>query len=137
MFEGDRKTPGDIKIIDFGSATSFDEEEDLKTKLGTPYYIAPEVLKKKYDSKCDLWSVGVITYIALSGLPPFNGATDAQILKKVEKSKQSYDAQIWKTVSDQAKDFINQLLTKEPEMRPNAQQALEHPWLLNDVETEE
>lgn len=65
-----------IQIIDFGTSVFCDDKEYLDEKLGTPYYIAPEVLAKKYGSKCDLWSIGVITYIILSGIPPFNGATD-------------------------------------------------------------
>lgn len=62
-----------IKIIDFGTSLYYTENEKLTEKLGTPYYIAPEVLAKSYDYKCDIWSCGVITYIVLSGIPPFNG----------------------------------------------------------------
>mmetsp|Transcript_24774 Transcript_24774/g.21999 ORF Transcript_24774/g.21999 Transcript_24774/m.21999 type:complete len:169 (+) Transcript_24774:252-758(+) len=65
-----------IKIIDFGTSLVHSENKLLDEKLGTPYYIAPEVLNKKYNEKCDLWSIGVITYILLSGMPPFNGNTD-------------------------------------------------------------
>ena len=65
-----------IKIIDFGTSLVFDENKKLDEKLGTPYYIAPEVLAKNYGPKCDIWSCGVITYIVLSGIPPFNGASD-------------------------------------------------------------
>jgi serine/threonine protein kinase len=59
----------------------------LDEKLGTPYYIAPEVLAKSYGAKCDIWSIGVITYIILSGIPPFNGASDQEIMKKVKLGK--------------------------------------------------
>jgi len=65
-----------VKIIDFGTSVIFDESKKLDEKLGTPYYIAPEVLARNYGSKCDVWSCGVITYIVLSGIPPFNGASD-------------------------------------------------------------
>ena len=65
-----------IKIIDFGTSLVIQDGEKLDEKLGTPYYIAPEVLAKNYGSKCDIWSCGVITYIILSGIPPFNGASD-------------------------------------------------------------
>jgi calcium-dependent protein kinase len=61
----------------------FKDDVKLKEKLGTPYYIAPEVLSKSYTSKCDIWSVGVITYILLCGQPPFNGDNDKEIMKKV------------------------------------------------------
>jgi len=113
-----------IKIIDFGTSLVFDENKKLDEKLGTPYYIAPEVLAKNYGAKCDIWSCGVITYITLSGIPPFNGASDQEIMKKVKSAKVSFADPVWAQVSDQAKDFITQLLTKEQDKRPSAEQAL-------------
>lgn len=65
-----------IKIIDFGTSQHFTPDQSMSQKFGTPYYIAPEVLKKNYTSKCDIWSIGVILYILLCGYPPFNGAND-------------------------------------------------------------
>ena len=65
-----------ITIIDFGTSGIFDNNKKMDQKFGTPYYIAPEVLKNNYDEKCDLWSIGVIMYILLCGYPPFNGAND-------------------------------------------------------------
>lgn len=118
-----------IKIIDFGTSVSFSEESVLNEKLGTPYYIAPEVLAKNYGPKCDLWSCGVITYIVLSGMPPFNGSTDQEIMKKVKIGKFTFADPVWNNVSEQGKDFITQLLTKDPDQRPNAAQALNHPWI--------
>ena len=112
----------------------FDENKKLDEKLGTPYYIAPEVLAKNYGSKCDIWSVGVITYIVLSGIPPFNGATDQEIMKKVKIGKFSFSDPVWATISDNAKDFITQLLTKDQEKRPSAEQALNHPWIMQAKE---
>jgi calcium-dependent protein kinase len=118
-----------IKIIDFGTSLVIDEGKKLDEKLGTPYYIAPEVLAKNYGQKCDIWSCGVITYILLSGIPPFNGATDQEIMKKVKIGKFSFSDPIWNSISDQAKDFITQLLTKDQNKRPSAEQALKHPWI--------
>jgi calcium-dependent protein kinase len=69
-----------LKVIDFGLSTTFDAKINLKTKAGTPYYISPEVLEGKYDESCDIWSSGVILYILLSGVPPFYGDTDPEIL---------------------------------------------------------
>lgn len=69
-----------IKIIDFGSSIRCDPDEILKDKIGTPYYVAPEVLRRQYNSKCDIWSCGVITYILLSERPPFNGDSDEEII---------------------------------------------------------
>ena len=118
-----------IKIIDFGTSLVFDENKKLDEKLGTPYYIGPEVLAKNYGAKCDIWSCGVITYIVLSGIPPFNGASDQEIMKKVKIGKFSFSDPVWSTISNEAKDFIAKLLTLDQEKRPSAQQALEHPWI--------
>jgi calcium-dependent protein kinase len=118
-----------IKIIDFGTSLIVDEGKKLDEKLGTPYYIAPEVLAKNYGQKCDIWSCGVITYIVLSGIPPFNGASDQEIMKKVKIGKFTFQDQIWNNISDHAKDFITQLLTKDQNKRPTAEQALKHPWI--------
>merc|ERR1719313_1403680 len=86
-----------LKVIDFGIAKRFDNSRgegsmSLKTKAGTAYYIAPEVLRGTgYNEKCDIWSCGVILYILLSGTPPFAGETDAEILELVKKGKVSFD----------------------------------------------
>ena len=118
-----------IKIIDFGTSLVVKDGEKLDEKLGTPYYIAPEVLQKNYGAKCDIWSIGVITYIILSGIPPFNGASDQEIMKKVKLGKFNFNDPVWKSISDQCKDFISKLLTLDQNSRPSAEQALEHPWL--------
>lgn len=85
-----------IKIIDFGTSMSFKDQFKLDEKLGSPYYIAPEMLESDtYDSKIDLWSCGVIAYICLSGVPPFNGESDPEIIKKVKAGKYSFSAPVW------------------------------------------
>jgi calcium-dependent protein kinase len=118
-----------IKIIDFGTSLVFDPSRTLDEKLGTPYYIAPEVLNKNYDNKCDIWSCGVITYILLSGMPPFNGQSDQEIMKKVRQGSFSFEDKAWSQISDKCKDFITKLLTYNKDERPDAQQMLAHPWL--------
>lgn len=118
-----------IKIIDFGTSLVYDPSKQLDEKLGTPYYIAPEVLNKSYNSKCDIWSVGVITYILLSGQPPFNGENDKDIMKKVRAGKYTFDPQKWGWVTDMAKDFISKLLTYDQNERPTAEEALTHEWI--------
>jgi len=123
-----------IKIIDFGTSLIVEENQKLDEKLGTPYYIAPEVLAKNYGSKCDIWSCGVITYIVLSGIPPFNGASDQEIMKKVKVGKFSFSDPIWNNISDFAKDFISSLLTKDQNKRPTAAEALNHPWIQQALE---
>ena len=128
-----------IKIIDFGTSLVYDPNKKLDEKLGTPYYIAPEVLGKSYGAKCDIWSIGVITYILLSGIPPFNGKDDQEIMKAVRKGKFSFSDACWKKVSDQAKDFITQLLTLDQDKRPSAAEALQHAWIteLSKIEVDE
>lgn len=76
---------GTMKIIDFGTATAFDENgrKKLTEMLGTPYYIAPEVLQGQYNEKCDIWSIGVITFMLLCGKAPFFGNNDEEIFKAV------------------------------------------------------
>jgi|JI10StandDraft_1071094.scaffolds.fasta_scaffold364048_1 calcium-dependent protein kinase len=120
-----------LKIVDFGTSQTFDPDRALEEKLGTAYYIAPEVIKKKYNEKCDLWSCGVIMYILLSGEPPFNDpkADNEAIMKKVEKGKYDISKGVWKAVSAEAKDLIKKLLTYDPADRISAEEALKHPWV--------
>jgi len=113
-----------IKIIDFGTSQMFDSDKKMSQKFGTPYYIAPEVLKKSYNEKCDLWSCGVILYILLCGYPPFNGANDKQIIEAVLKGKFTLDEPEWDDVSDDAKDLVKRLLTLDPDRRITATESL-------------
>jgi calcium-dependent protein kinase len=96
--------------------------------LGTPYYIAPEVIKGKYNEKCDIWSCGVIMYIMLTGTPPFNGRNDNEILMKVQEGIVDYELEQLKYISESATSLIKLMLTYDPKKRISAQQALEHPW---------
>ena len=113
-----------LKVIDFGLSQNIDK---LKTKVGTAYYVAPEILMGKYNEKCDVWSAGVILYILLSGDPPFNGASDSIIYSKILKMKFDYPENKWKSISNEAKDLLNHMLVPEKE-RFNASQVLAHPW---------
>lgn len=89
--------------------------------MGTPYYIAPEVLKKNYNEKCDVWSLGVILYILLCGYPPFYGKTDKSIMKKVLKGKYSFEGYEWDIISEDAKDLISKMLVINPDERVSAE----------------
>lgn len=119
----------DIKLIDFGLARSFLPNNSLCSKIGTPFYIAPEVLKKKYNEKCDLWSCGVILYILLCGNPPFTGRTDELLFESIKLGLVQFNGVEWKSVSNEAKIFIKKLLKVNPEERLSAQQALQDPWI--------
>jgi calcium-dependent protein kinase len=118
-----------IKVIDFGTAQAFTAGTKLRATLGTPYYIAPEVLFKSYNEKCDVWSAGVILYILLSGSPPFDGTTDDDIMKAVKKTKFSFSAKVWDEISPEAKDLISKMIKYPPESRLSAQEAFNHPWI--------
>jgi calcium-dependent protein kinase len=116
-----------LKLIDLDTMCIVDEGTKARELYGTPYYIAPEVLAKKYDSKCDVWSAGVILYILLTGQPPFSGFTDAEILSKVKDEEVAYDEAFWSDKVE-AKAFLQKLLNKNPEERLSASDALQDPW---------
>ena len=118
-----------IKVIDFGTSTLFTKDQKLRARLGTPYYIAPEVLGMEYDHKCDLWSCGVIMYILLSGNPPFGGNTDQDIMNAIRIGKFSFPGSFWGHVSEDAKALITRLLRMNPAERPTAKDCLKDPWL--------
>ncbi len=88
--------------------------------MGTPYYIAPEVLKQSYGLKCDVWSVGVILYILLCGYPPFNGSNDYKIMKRIMKGEFQFPAEEWNFMSNEVKDLITKMLHTDPEQRYSA-----------------
>ncbi len=92
------------------------------------------MLNKKYNEKCDIWSCGVILYIILSGIPPFNGASDQEIMKKVRVGKFSFSDPCWSNISDKAKDLITKLLTYDVDQRPSAEEALKHPWITDSAQ---
>ena len=118
-----------IKICDFGMA-KIAEKNKLESKLvGTVHYVAPEVIQKKYNEKCDLWSCGVIMYVLLSRKPPFAGENTDEILEKIKKGEYDLESHPFDTISASAKDLIQKLLTKDVNQRISAVEALNHPWL--------
>lgn len=119
-----------IKLIDFGLAQRYDPDGDLKVLFGTPEFIAPEVVNYECISfATDMWSVGVICYVLLSGLSPFMGDTDSETYSNIIRVDYDFEDEVFERISDTAKDFIRQLLIKNPTNRPSAQQCLEHEWL--------
>ena len=119
-----------IKVIDFGLSQIISPEKKLKTKVGTAYYVAPEILQGDYTQKCDIWSAGVILYIFLSGDPPFNGPSDAVIYGKIAEMKFNFPEKKWKNISNDAKDLIMHMIAPEKE-RYTAKEVLQHPWFKN------
>jgi len=119
----------DIKITDFGLSKSFGEST-LQTACGTPDYVAPEVLLgKPYDSSVDIWSVGVITYILLCGFPPFYGKDNQEIFEKIMQAKFDFPSPDWDDISDEAKQFVKDMLVREPNARQTAAECLANAWI--------
>ena len=73
-----------VKLLDFGQSRKMGANESLHGVYGTAYYVAPEVLEGDYDEKCDIWSIGIILYMLLSGSPPFTGNSDLQIIESIK-----------------------------------------------------
>ena len=117
-----------IKIIDWGCAQTIKTTKQSNKADGTAYYIAPEVLKGEYNEKCDIWACGVIFYILLCGYPPFNGETDDEIYLEVLKGKFEFPEEDWSEVSDEAKNLIKKMLTKDVNKRISALDSMQDPW---------
>jgi calcium-dependent protein kinase len=117
-----------VKLIDFGTAKIFEKGHQENKYVGSSYYMAPEIIKRKYDEKCDLWSIGVILYILLTGRPPFDGNDDDEILENVKKGVYDKWAYPFPLLSAHAKDLIFKLLQYDPKKRLSAEEAIEHPW---------
>ena len=126
------KTTGEdlfnIKIIDFGTARIFDKKRNPQSIVGSSYYIAPEVLRQKYNKECDLWSVGVILYMFIVGHAPFDGCDDDEITTNLQRGIYRKNDRRWIKASKEVKDLIQKLLTYRPSQRLSAIQALNHPW---------
>ncbi|XP_072278350.1 myosin light chain kinase 3 isoform X1 [Pyxicephalus adspersus] len=126
------QTGNQIKIIDFGLARRYKPREKLKVNFGTPEFLAPEVVNYDFVSfPTDMWSVGVITYMLLSGLSPFLGESDAETMNYIVNCNWDFDSEAFDQVSEEAKDFISGLLIKEKSCRLSAGQCLKHEWLTN------
>ncbi|XP_061778433.1 serine/threonine-protein kinase H1-like [Nerophis ophidion] len=130
-----------LLVTDFGLATFSGSELprgtggsstwSLRTTCGTPEYMAPEVvLRRPYSYAVDMWAVGVIAYIVLSGSMPFEDDSRRRLYRSILRGKYSFHREPWPSVSKPAKDFIRGLLEPDPARRPNAERALRHPWLV-------
>ncbi|NWZ82648.1 MYLK2 kinase, partial [Poecile atricapillus] len=124
-----------VKIIDFGLARRYNPNEKLKVNFGTPEFLSPEVVNYEQVSySTDMWSMGVITYMLLSGLSPFLGDDDTETLNNVLAANWYFDEETFESVSNEAKDFVSNLIIKDKSARMSADQCLQHPWLNNLAE---
>ena len=128
------KPDAEIKLIDFGLSRKYSKSEKMHTILGTPYYVAPEVLKGDYDEKCDIWSIGAMTYLMLCGDPPFTGDSNNEIFKKIMKGELKFNSYKWKNIPVEAKDFVKLCLNKNASQRPSASEAIKHNWFKDVIE---
>ncbi|KAK6310161.1 hypothetical protein J4Q44_G00200420 [Coregonus suidteri] len=128
------KTGSTIKLIDFGLARRLESSGTLKVLFGTPEFVAPEVINYEAISyPTDMWSIGVICYILVSGLSPFMGDNDNETLSNVTSATWDFEDDAFDEISDHAKDFITNLLKKDMRARLTCDQCYEHPWLKQDT----
>ncbi|KAK3231902.1 hypothetical protein Dsin_003783 [Dipteronia sinensis] len=118
-----------IKATDFGLSVFIESGKMYEDFVGSAYYVAPEVLQRKYGKEIDVWSAGVILYILLSGVPPFLAETEKGIFEAVLEGNLDLESSPWPSISSSAKDLIRKMLTMDPKKRISAAGALEHPWL--------
>ncbi|XP_073151313.1 calcium-dependent protein kinase 26-like [Henckelia pumila] len=118
-----------IKTIDFGLSVFFKPGEIFTDVVGSPYYVAPEVLCKRYGPEADVWSAGVVLYILLCGVPPFWGETEQEIFEEVLRGDIDFSSDPWPKISDGAKDLVKKMLVRDPKRRLTAHQVLCHPWV--------
>ncbi|XP_007528962.3 myosin light chain kinase, smooth muscle isoform X1 [Erinaceus europaeus] len=132
------KTGTRIKLIDFGLARRLENAGSLKVLFGTPEFVAPEVINyEPIGYATDMWSIGVICYILVSGLSPFMGDNDNETLANVTSATWDFDDEAFDEISDDAKDFISSLLKKDMKNRLDCTQCLQHPWLTKDTKNME
>uniref|UniRef100_A0A8C2K0V4 Myosin light chain kinase, smooth muscle n=1 Tax=Cyprinus carpio TaxID=7962 RepID=A0A8C2K0V4_CYPCA len=128
------KTGSKIKLIDFGLARRLENAGSLKVLFGTPEFVAPEVINYEAISYAtDMWSIGVICYILVSGLSPFMGDNDNETLSNVTSATWDFEDEAFDEISDEAKDFISNLLKKDMKARLSCDQCFQHPWLKQDT----
>ncbi len=128
---------GEIKIADFGLSKDFGAS-NLQTSLGTPGYVAPEVLSgNPYDNSVDIWSIGVITYVLLCGFTPFYAENQRELFEQILAADYTFPDPEWTEISAEAKDFISKILVTNPAVRLTAAQALDHPWIVDKAPARE
>ncbi|XP_036007194.1 calcium/calmodulin-dependent protein kinase type 1D [Fundulus heteroclitus] len=122
-----------IMVSDFGLSKTL-EHGVMSTACGTPGYVAPEVLAQKpYSKAVDCWSIGVITYILLCGYPPFFEENETRLFSKIMKAEYAFHSPFWDDISESAKDFIQNMMEKNPTKRFTTGQALRHPWIAENT----
>ncbi|XP_071988098.1 serine/threonine-protein kinase 33 isoform X1 [Engystomops pustulosus] len=126
-----------IKVTDFGLAVQkggVGSENMLQSTCGTPIYMAPEVINAHdYSQQCDIWSIGVIMYMLLSGDPPFMGSSEEKLFEHIKRGQLKFSSSVWQSVSEAAKDVLQKLLRVDPADRITANELLDNPWITGDT----
>lgn len=130
-----KKEHSPLKAIDFGLSVFFKPGERFSEIVGSPYYMAPEVLKRNYGPEVDIWSAGVILYILLCGVPPFWAETEQGVALAILRGVIDFKREPWPQISESAKSLVRQMLEPDPRKRLTAQQVLEHSWIQNAKKT--
>ncbi|KAL6506152.1 Calcium-dependent protein kinase 17 [Orobanche gracilis] len=132
LLNKDENSP--LKATDFGLSVFFKEGEVFKDIVGSAYYIAPEVLKRRYGPEVDIWSIGVMLYILLSGVPPFWAESENGIFNAILRGHVDFSSDPWPSISNGAKDLVRKMLNSDPKQRLTAFEVLSHPWIKEDGE---
>ena len=129
-FRGD-ESEDEIVLIDFGLAKLYELKQNMTEVVGSSYYVAPEIIEGSYSGPSpDMWSLGVILFMMLSGRPPFDGSSDQNIMRRAVKGRYTMDDEVWRTeVSTLAQDFVRRCLTRDPAVRMSSKEGLRHAWL--------
>ena len=120
-----------VKIIDFGTSKIIENEYENEF-IGTPYFIAPEVIKKQYNNKCDLWSIGVLLYFIITKKRPFTGKNFEEVFNNIQNNEIDFNINGLNNSSEELKDLITNLLKKNPDERLSAEEALNHNWFIKN-----
>ncbi|TKY57133.1 Calcium-dependent protein kinase 17 [Spatholobus suberectus] len=123
-----------LKATDFGLSVFYKQGEMFKDIVGSAYYIAPEVLKRKYGPEIDIWSIGVMLYILLCGVPPFSAESENGIFNAILRGYIDFTSDPWPSISPAAKDLVRKMLNSDPRQRLTAYEVLNHPWIKEDGE---
>lgn len=129
-----KKEDAPLKATDFGLSIFYKPGETFTDIVGSAYYVAPEVLRRKYGHEADVWSCGVILYILLCGVPPFWAESEQGIFDAVLKGHIDFSSDPWPLISASAKELIKKMLKQDPRERLTAREVLQHPWVKVDGE---
>ncbi|KAJ6908571.1 hypothetical protein NC651_018847 [Populus alba x Populus x berolinensis] len=127
----DASESSQLKAIDFGLSIFFEPGQRFREIVGSPYYMAPEILRRNYGPEVDVWSTGVILYILLCGVPPFWAETEEGIAHAIVRGEIDFTRDPWPKVSEEGKDIVKKMLDQNPYNRLTVEEVLENPWIQN------